>query len=75
MKKNAEKRIVRQEDSKQLVLSIARSMHEVLHELVVGAGVMRRRSCKDAAPAASGKIRAMSHRRRGIVTAGSGRPH
>jgi len=39
MKKNAEKRIVRQEDSKQLVLSITRSMHEVLHELVVGAGM------------------------------------
>jgi putative transposase len=39
MKKNAEKRKVRQEDSKQLVLSIARSMHEVLHELVVGAGM------------------------------------
>ena len=39
MKKNAEKRIVRQEDSKQLVLSIARGMHEVLHDLVVGAGM------------------------------------
>ena len=39
MKKNAEKRIVRQEESKQLVLSITRSMHEVLHDLVIGAGM------------------------------------
>jgi transposase-like protein len=39
MKKNAQKRIVRQEDSSQVVLSIARGMHEVLHDLVVGAGM------------------------------------
>jgi transposase-like protein len=39
MKKNAEKQNVRQPESRQLVLSITAGVHEVLHDLVVGAGM------------------------------------
>jgi putative transposase len=39
MKKNAEKTNVRQPETRQLVLSITRGVHEVLHDLVVGAGM------------------------------------